>query len=134
MNMKATKLKKAAQATASCGDKTRVETTVAIEFAESCKPLMKSKASAMPIRPISTGSARVGSMCGSSSSGVIDDDAFNLVGYVLEPVEHAFDVPIELPADEEDRRPLGAMLLIKRRQTFVVKSVRTALKVDDCFG
>src|SRR5438270_1721106 len=115
MNMKATKLKKAAQATASCGDKTRVETTVAIEFAESCKPLMKSNANAMVISPISTGSARVGSMCVSSSSGVVDDDALDLVGHILEPVEHTLDVAIELPADEEDGRPVGAMLLVKRR-------------------
>src|SRR5512132_3859100 len=42
----ATKLKKAAQKTAASGDRTRVETTVAIEFAESCIPLMKSKMSA----------------------------------------------------------------------------------------
>ncbi len=42
----ATKLKKAAQKTAAKGDSTRVETTVAIEFAESCIPLMKSKTSA----------------------------------------------------------------------------------------
>ena len=42
----ATKLKKAAQKTARSGDRTRVDTTVAIEFAESCIPLMKSKTSA----------------------------------------------------------------------------------------
>ena len=36
----ATKLKKAAQATAMRGESTRVETTVAIEFAASWKPLM----------------------------------------------------------------------------------------------
>ena len=38
----ATKLKNAAQATASRGDRTRVETTVAMEFAESWNPLRKS--------------------------------------------------------------------------------------------
>src|SRR5262245_35090073 len=42
----ATKLKNAAQRTASCGERTRVETTVAIEFAASWKPFRKSKASA----------------------------------------------------------------------------------------
>ena len=42
----ATKLKKAAQTTATCGERTRVETTVAMEFAASWKPLMKSKTSA----------------------------------------------------------------------------------------
>ena len=39
----ATKLKNAAQKTATSGESTRVDTTVAIEFAESCIPLMKSK-------------------------------------------------------------------------------------------
>ena len=38
----ATKLKNAAQMTAWPGDSTRVDTTVAIEFAASWKPLMKS--------------------------------------------------------------------------------------------
>jgi len=43
---KAAKLKKAAQMTAWRGVRTRVETTVAIEFAASCMPLVKSNASA----------------------------------------------------------------------------------------
>ena len=38
----ATKLKKAAQATATRGDSTRVDTTVAMEFAASWNPLKKS--------------------------------------------------------------------------------------------
>ena len=42
----AMKLKNAAQSTAIPGESTRVETTVAIEFAASWKPLMKSKISA----------------------------------------------------------------------------------------
>ena len=47
-NVKAAmKLKKAAQKTAIRGVSTRVETTVAIEFAESCIPLMKSKVRAI---------------------------------------------------------------------------------------
>ena len=45
-NRKAMKLKKAAHRTATLGDSTRVDTTVAMEFAASCRPLMKSKASA----------------------------------------------------------------------------------------
>ena len=44
---KATKLKNAAQITASRGDSTRVDTTVAIELAASWKPLTKSNARAM---------------------------------------------------------------------------------------
>src|SRR5713101_4214615 len=42
----ATKLKKAAQITASLGDKTRVDTTVAMLLAASWKPFKKSKARA----------------------------------------------------------------------------------------
>jgi hypothetical protein len=45
-NRKAMKLKNAAQMTAMPGESTRVETTVAMEFAASCKPLRKSKMSA----------------------------------------------------------------------------------------
>jgi hypothetical protein len=46
---KATKLKVAASKTAEKGDKTLVETTVAIEFAESWNPLMKSNIKTRPI-------------------------------------------------------------------------------------
>src|SRR5438309_1825799 len=45
----AMKLKKAAHATARCGERTRVETIVAIELAASWKPLMKSNARASPM-------------------------------------------------------------------------------------
>jgi hypothetical protein len=44
---KATKLKKAAQMTACRGDKTLVETTVEMELAASCMPLVKSKTRAI---------------------------------------------------------------------------------------
>ena len=43
---KAMKLKKAAQRTAWRGDRTRVETTVAMELAASCMPFVKSNANA----------------------------------------------------------------------------------------
>ncbi len=51
------KLKNAAQSTAYCGRRTRVDTMVAIEFAASCRPLRKSNTSAMTISATSTGSA-----------------------------------------------------------------------------
>jgi hypothetical protein len=44
-------LKTAAHTTATDGERTRVETTVAMEFAESWKPLMKSKMNATPTMP-----------------------------------------------------------------------------------
>jgi hypothetical protein len=53
---KATKLKNAAQATATCGRSTRVDTMVAMEFAASCRPLRKSNASAMTMSPTKIGS------------------------------------------------------------------------------
>jgi hypothetical protein len=45
------KLKNAAQKTAVPGVSTRVDTTVAIEFAASCRPFMKSNSSAMATSP-----------------------------------------------------------------------------------
>ena len=48
----ATKLKNAAQMTATRGERTRVETTVAMEFAASWKPLRKSKLRATRTRMI----------------------------------------------------------------------------------
>ena len=54
-NRKAMKLKNAAQATAYCGASTRVDTTVAIELAASCRPLSMSKTSAIAISATSAG-------------------------------------------------------------------------------
>ena len=50
----ATKLKNAAQTTAQYGFSTRVETTVAIEFAASWNPFMKSNTSATNTRNTTT--------------------------------------------------------------------------------
>ncbi len=51
------KLKNAAQNTATCGDRTRVDTTVAIELAASWSPFSRSNSRAMPTRPTSMGNA-----------------------------------------------------------------------------
>lgn len=51
----AKKLKEAAQSTASLGERTRVATTVAIEFAESCIPFVKSKTKATRIIKVTNG-------------------------------------------------------------------------------
>src|SRR5436305_339618 len=82
----ATKLKNAAQATALLGDSTRVETTVAIEFAASWKPFRKSNASATRMMKATSAVAAV-------ISSVLDDDVAHdvrvvlaLVAGVLEPV------------------------------------------------
>ena len=65
---KAMKLKNAAQMTASRGDRTRVDTTVAIELAASWNPLVKSKPSAN--RMTMTAPSRHAA----PSSGLLDDD------------------------------------------------------------
>src|SRR6478735_9212332 len=54
------------------GESSRVATTVAIEFAASCRPFRKSNSSARTISPISRGRA---SSCTAARSGVVDDDA-----------------------------------------------------------
>src|SRR5215204_1187462 len=75
---KAMKLKNAAQMTAMRGVNTRVETTVAIEFAASWNPLVKSNTSAS--RTMATTLSR-------TRSGMLDDDRLHGVGDVLEVVE-----------------------------------------------
>src|SRR3954454_19313602 len=87
----ATKLKNAAQATALLGDSTRVETTVAIEFAASWKPFRKSNVRAT--RMMKTTRAVAAVIAGIVGSGVLDDDVAHdvrvvlaLVAGVLEPV------------------------------------------------
>src|SRR5688572_21598178 len=94
-NRKAMKLKKAAQNTAYCGLSTRVETMVAMEFAASCRPFRKSKNSATPIRPTRSGKASVGSI----RSNVLDHDAADLVGDVLETVDDLFELAVKLASD-----------------------------------
>src|SRR4051812_43443258 len=68
---KAMKLNTAAQMTAHCGRRTRVDTMVAIEFAASWNPLMKSNANATTtIRMINSVEVVAIALC------VLDDDAF----------------------------------------------------------
>ena len=67
----AAKLKVAAQNTAASGLRTRVPTIVAIEFAESWKPLLKSKMKA---------TAMIATTYQTTASGVLDGDAVHRVG------------------------------------------------------
>src|SRR3954454_15209688 len=80
----AAKLKNAAHATAKRGESTRVDTTVAIELAASWKPLTKSKPSATAT---TTTRARV---C-TRKLGVLQDDALDDVGDVLDVVHGLLD-------------------------------------------
>src|ERR1019366_1001245 len=104
-NRNAIKLKNAAQATAYCGRKTRVDTIVAIEFAASFMPLRKSNASATAIS-----ANRNGRVSAAASIVVrprivylnmLDDDAVHDVGYVVETVHDLFQMIVDLVADEE---------------------------------
>ncbi len=61
--VKAMKLKNAAHSTATPGESTRVETTVATEFAESCSPFRKSNASARAISATITANGMPGQTC-----------------------------------------------------------------------
>src|SRR6185369_1758676 len=91
----ATKLKNAAQSTAFCGDSTRVETTVAIEFAASWKPFRKSKDSATRMMKITR--PEPGGMVWAPRSGILDQDVADdvrvvpaVVAGVLQSLVHLF--------------------------------------------
>src|SRR4051794_10902651 len=134
-NRKAMKLKKAAQATAYCGFSTRVDTMVAMELAASCSPLRKSNSNATPISAISSGRLRRTASIRRFllPSYVIENDALQLVGNVVEPVDHLFQVIVDLVADDVVHRlRLGAR--IKIFQTALVHVVGFALKLGDLFG
>src|ERR1700751_5989067 len=101
------KLKNAAQITAYRGRSMRVETSVAIEFAVSCRPLRKSNASATAIRPIRTGRLSAAVMARGFRDAVlelIEHDRIDLVGDVLEAVDDFFQGIVELGADDERHR------------------------------
>src|SRR5690349_6013371 len=81
---KASTLKNAAQNTACQGLSTPVETTVAIEFAASWKPFMKSNASASSTSSTSVVEKWLKSIWKRPTpSGVFEHDAFDDVGHVL---------------------------------------------------
>src|SRR5262245_3369516 len=91
----ATKLNSAAHTTACCGDSTRVETTVAIEFAASWKPFRKSNDSATRMMP-----RRASSVPPTSASGVLNqhvaDDVRVVLAGVAAVLEHLVDLfPLE---------------------------------------
>src|SRR4051794_28331328 len=95
----ATKFQNAAQATACTGRSTRVATTVAIEFAASWNPLLKSKTSArrmVRMRRTSMG------------SGVLQQDPFDDVRHVLALVYGHLHALVDLlPLQDADRVGAG---------------------------
>src|SRR6202012_3763508 len=95
----AMKFQNAAHATARNGDSTRVDTTVAIEFAASCQPLENSKAK---VRKTTT--IRSEKLDMEQSSGGLQDDAFNHIGDVFAFVDSGFDhLENFFPLDDLDR-------------------------------
>src|SRR5438477_10752569 len=107
--MKATKLKKAAQTTAACGRSTRVDTTVAIELAASCRPLRKSNASATRTSAIRIGKANATRLiypptAGAGTSDVLEHDPVDFVGDIVEPVHDLLQVIVDLHPDDERHR------------------------------
>src|SRR3989441_8162596 len=106
----ATKLKKAAQATATFGDRVPVDTTVATELAASWKPFRKSKTSAT--RMMAMTESRAWSMGGSPGSAravrtvllVLQDDALEDDGNALAGVRGRLEgLDDLLRLDDEDR-------------------------------
>src|SRR3954466_2151927 len=96
------KFRIADRATAKRGDIARVDTEVAIAFAVSWKPFVKSKASAVTTTITRMTSLPIpGSFLG---SGVLDHDALERVRHVLAGVDGFFE-PLEdvLPADHDHR-------------------------------
>src|SRR6266567_2116046 len=133
---KAMKLKNAAQPTAYCGRSTGVDTMVATEFAASWKPLRKSNARASAINPTSSGRASV-AVCIVAvprRSHVIEDDAVDLVGYVVEAVDHFFQMVVDLVADDERHRIGSRVGAVELPQAAVVNVVGAALDLGDALG
>src|SRR5919197_1533187 len=98
---KATKLKKAAQIPARRGWTTLVETTVAIELAASWKPLEKSNTTAR--QTIAMTAAWV-------ASGMLQHDALDRVGHVLQPVQRPLDLVDDvLPHEQVPGGVLGGV-------------------------
>src|SRR5580765_1672534 len=99
----ATKLKNAAQTTAHRGDSTRVLTTVAIEFAASWNPFVKSNASASRMmRTVSSGS-------GPGMSAALHDDGLDGVRHVLALVRGVLESIVDLlPAHDVEEVVLAA--------------------------
>src|SRR5712691_394017 len=134
-NRNAMKLKKAAHATAYCGLSTRVETMVAIELAASFMPLRKSNASATMISPISSGNPSEASIWAiPAGSDVIDHDALNFVGDVVEAVDHLFQVVVDLVAGDESHGIARPLRLEKLSEPEIVQVVGAAFDLRDLLG
>src|SRR6187402_273737 len=113
------------------GESSRVATTVAIEFAASCNPFRKSNSNARMISAISSGSA---SSCTAARSGVIDDDAVDLVGDIFEGVDDALEVLVDLALDEKPQRVAAAVVGDRLPEPGPMDLVGVALDPDQPLG
>src|ERR1041384_3242204 len=80
---------------------------VAIELAASCRPLRKSKISAVAISPIRTGRLRA-RFIDQRPSQVIDDEGVDLVRDILQPVDDLLEMIVDLGANREIHRFAGS--------------------------
>src|SRR4051794_6510225 len=95
-----TKLRMAANVTATRGGSARVEIAVATTFAVSWKPFVKSNASAVP----TTRTRMMSLLTGGPASRVLDDDSLEDVGDRLAGVDRVLEALVDvLPADHDHR-------------------------------
>src|SRR5512142_2577524 len=99
---------------------------VAMEFAASFMPFMKSNSSAAATNEIRRRSGTVG-----SALGLFDGDAADAVGNVLEAVHHPLEVIVDVVADHVVHGVAVAMLEIERFHAMVVEIVGALLQSDD---
>src|SRR6478736_4788764 len=118
----AAKLKNAAQPTAASGLRTRVPTIVAMEFAESWNPLLKSKTNANAMMATTYQTTARG-------SGVLDGDAVHRVGDAHALVDRGLQRLVDLlPADHLDRIRVSGE---ERTNGFVIERVAFLLELLD---
>src|SRR5579863_1721984 len=122
----AMKFQNAAQATARNGDNTRVDTTVAIEFAASCQPFENSKA-----RVRKTTMIRSEKLDMDRRSGGFQDDALDDIGDVLAFVDGGFDhFENFLPLDDLHRILFLVEELRDQRAAYSIAFVLAAVNLD----
>src|ERR1700743_221891 len=100
---------------------------VAIELAASCNPLRKSNASATPTSTIKS----VGIV---ATSALLDHDAADAVGDVLEAVHHLLQVIVDLDAYDVAHRVAVAVAPEQRLDAQIVELVGIVLEPDDLVG
>ena len=110
---------------------TRVDTTVAIEFAASCQPLENSKASVRDTTTIEEGSWTWKAAC---LQALFKNDAFNYVGDVFALIHRGFDdLENFLPLDDLDWVLFFVEKLSDQRAAQTVALVFAAIDFDGEF-